>query len=84
MTEERKGVLFVFVAAVLYSLGGLCIKLIPDWSGLALNAGRNGIALVVYVIFFAALGTDLGSTAGSSWVPAACVPRMCCLLWPTK
>ena len=54
MTEERKGVLFVFVAAVLYSLGGLCIKLIPDWSGLALNAGRNGIALVVYVIFFAA------------------------------
>ena len=34
MTEERKGVLFVFVAAVLYSLGGLCIKLIPDWSGL--------------------------------------------------
>ena len=54
MTEERTGVLFVFVAAVLYSLGGLCIKLIPDWSGLALNAGRNGIALVVYVIFFAA------------------------------
>ena len=54
MTEGRKGVLFVFVAAVLYSLGGLCIKLIPDWSGLALNAGRNGIALVVYVIFFAA------------------------------
>ena len=54
MTEERKGVLFVFVAAVLYSLGGLCIKLIPDWSGLALNAGRNGIALVVYAIFFAA------------------------------
>jgi len=54
MIEERKGVLFVFVAAVLYSLGGLCIKLIPDWSGLALNAGRNGIALVVYVIFFAA------------------------------
>ena len=54
MTEERKGVLFVFVAAVLYSLGGLCIKLIPDWSGLALNAGRNGIALVAYVIFFSA------------------------------
>ena len=54
MTEEIKGVLFVFVAAVLYSLGGLCIKLIPDWSGLALNAGRNGIALVVYAIFFAA------------------------------
>ena len=42
MSGERKGVLYVFIAAVLYSLGGLCIKLIPDWSGLALNAGRNG------------------------------------------
>ena len=38
MSGERKGVLYVFIAAVLYSLGGLCIKLIPDWSGLALNA----------------------------------------------
>lgn len=54
MSGERKGVLYVFIAAVLYSLGGLCIKLIPDWSGLALNAGRNGIALAVYGIFFAA------------------------------
>ena len=53
MSEERKGVLYVFIDAVLYSLGGLCIKLIPDWGGLALNAGRSLIALAVYGVFFA-------------------------------
>ena len=47
-TETRKvqGVLFVFLAAVLYSIGGLCIKVIP-WSGLSINSGRNIVALVV-------------------------------------
>ena len=52
MSENRKGVLYVFLAAVLYSLGGLGIKLIPTWNGLALNAGRSIIALFVYVVFF--------------------------------
>ena len=44
--EQRRGVLFVFVAAVLYSIGGLCIKVIP-WNGIAINGGRTAIALVV-------------------------------------
>ncbi len=52
MSKEKRGPLFAFVAAVLYSIGGLCIKLIPDWNGLALNAGRSLIALVVYAVFF--------------------------------
>ena len=43
---RRTGVWFVFLAAVLYSIGGLCIKVIP-WSGLAINGGRNLIALLV-------------------------------------
>jgi len=34
------------MAAVLYSIGGLCIKVIP-WSGMAINGGRTAIALVV-------------------------------------
>ena len=38
--------LFVFLAAVLYSIGGLCIKVIP-WNGLAINGGRNLVALAV-------------------------------------
>lgn len=36
----------MFLAAVLYSIGGLCIKLIP-WSGMAINGARTAIALVV-------------------------------------
>ena len=46
MREERKGILFVLAAAVLYSVGGLCIKLIP-WSGLSINAGRCALAMLV-------------------------------------
>jgi len=46
MAERQRGTLFVFLAAVLYSIGGLCIKLIP-WNGMAINGGRTAIALVV-------------------------------------
>ena len=44
--EQRRGVLLCFLAAVLYSIGGLCIKVIP-WSGLSINSGRNIVALMV-------------------------------------
>jgi len=40
----------VFLAAVLYSIGGLCIKLIP-WGGMAVNGGRTAVALVVLGIY---------------------------------
>ena len=46
MSASRKGTICVFLAAVLYSIGGLCIKVIP-WSGMSINSGRNLIALVV-------------------------------------
>ena len=46
MSARRRGTLFVFIAAVLYSIGGLCIKFIP-WSGLAINGGRTAIAAAV-------------------------------------
>lgn len=41
-----KGTLFCFFAAVLYSIGGLCIKVIP-WNGLSINGARNIVALMV-------------------------------------
>ncbi|NCE64281.1 EamA family transporter [Pseudoflavonifractor sp. 524-17] len=44
--ERQRGTLCVFLAAALYSIGGLCIKLIP-WSGMAINGGRNVVALMV-------------------------------------
>ena len=46
MTKKQVGTLCVFIAAVLYSLGGLCIKVIP-WNGLSINSARNIVALVV-------------------------------------
>lgn len=46
MTENQRGTLFVFLAAVLYSIGGLCIKVIP-WNGLSINSARNMVALLV-------------------------------------
>jgi len=46
MTVEQRGTLFVFLAAVLYSIGGLCIKVIP-WNGMSINSARNIVSLVV-------------------------------------
>ena len=46
MSKSQKGTLCVFAAALLYSIGGLCIKVIP-WGGMAINGGRTAIALVV-------------------------------------
>ena len=48
--KQHTGVLCVFLAAVLYSIGGLCIKVIP-WSGMAINGGRTAIAAVVVGIY---------------------------------
>lgn len=50
MSARHSGTVFVLLAAVLYSTGGLCMKLIP-WSGVALNGGRCTIALAVYLVY---------------------------------
>ena len=44
--QTRVGTLCVFLASLLYSIGGLCIKVIP-WNGMPINGGRTLIALVV-------------------------------------
>ncbi|NLT57935.1 MAG: EamA family transporter [Clostridiales bacterium] len=46
LTSEQKGTLYVFMAALLFSLGGLGIKLIP-WHPLAINGARNLVATAV-------------------------------------
>ena len=53
LSARQRGTLYVFLAAVLYSIGGLCIKLIP-WGGMAINGGRTAIALVVIGLYLAA------------------------------
>lgn len=50
MTEKQKGTLYVFLAAALYSIGGLCMKVIP-WSGTAINGARTAIALIVIGVY---------------------------------
>ena len=50
MDSKKKGTLCVFAAAVLYSIGGLCIKVIP-WSGVSINGARTAIAIVVIGIY---------------------------------
>jgi len=50
MTQRQKGTVCVFVAAILYSIGGLCIKLIP-WGGMAINGVRTAIALPVIGVY---------------------------------
>ena len=44
--RNRTGVLWVFLASVLFSLGGLGVKLVP-WSALAINGARNLIGAAV-------------------------------------
>ena len=52
MSAQKKGTLCVFLSAALYSIGGLCIKLI-DWNGIAINGSRTAIALVVIGLYMA-------------------------------
>lgn len=43
----------MFLSAALYSIGGLCIKLIP-WNGISINGARTAIALVVIGLYLLA------------------------------
>ena len=53
MTDKRKSILFVFLASVCFSTGGLFIKLVP-WSALAINGARNLIGAAVIGIYLLA------------------------------
>lgn len=50
MTKNGWGTFCVFVSAVLYSIGGVCMKMIP-WHGMSINAGRSFIAMFVVGTF---------------------------------
>lgn len=42
--------MLVMCSAILYSLGGIGMKMVP-WSGLAVNTGRSFFALMVYTLY---------------------------------
>jgi drug/metabolite transporter (DMT)-like permease len=48
--KQSKGIFYVLTAAVLFSIGGLCIKLVP-WSPLAINGTRNLISAILIGIY---------------------------------
>ncbi len=50
MGQEKKGTLCVVAAALLYSLGGLGIKLIP-WNAMAINGARALVATTVVLAY---------------------------------
>lgn len=53
MTETKqqlKGAAFIAAAALLFSIGGLVIKLLP-WSPLSINGGRNILAAAVTALY---------------------------------
>lgn len=51
-TESRyhSGIYFVLIAAALFSIGGLCIKMVP-WSPLAINGARSLISVMVLAVY---------------------------------
>jgi drug/metabolite transporter (DMT)-like permease len=54
----KQGYIFAFISAFIFSFGGVIIKLIP-WQGLSINAARNGIALIITLVFMAVSGHKL-------------------------
>ena len=50
---RHRGTVCVFLAAVLFSIGGLCFKVIP-WNALSINSARSILALVVIAVFLIA------------------------------
>ena len=48
--KSTEGIMFVLVAAALFSLGGLCIKMVP-WSPMAINGTRSLISVMVLAIY---------------------------------
>lgn len=50
MNPNFKGILWVLMAASLFSIGGLCIKMVP-WSPLAINGARSLISVMVLAMY---------------------------------
>ncbi len=50
-SAASRGILFVFLSAVCFSIGGLFVKMIP-WNGLAINSARNIISFLILLLFF--------------------------------
>lgn len=48
--KKNQGIFLVLIVAALFSIGGLCIKMVP-WSPLAINGTRSLISVVVLAVY---------------------------------
>lgn len=69
--EQKRGNLLIFIAAMLFSLGGLCIKFIP-WSGMAINGGRTFLSCLILFAYLRYKKQKLILSKGTL-IGAACV-----------
>ena len=58
MKQKKNGTIYVLLAAILFSIGGLCIKIVP-WNAMAINGARNLISVVIIGIYLRATGHKL-------------------------
>ena len=61
--DSKKGLVFIFLAAVCFSTGGLLIKMIP-WQALTINAWRCAISVCILLAFARATHHRLKLTGG--------------------
>lgn len=69
--EQKRGNLLIFIAAMLFSLGGLCIKFIP-WSGMAINGGRTLLSCMILLAYLRYKRQKLIVSKGTL-IGAACI-----------
>ncbi|MBO5277930.1 MAG: EamA family transporter [Lachnospiraceae bacterium] len=50
MKREQRGACYALISAILFSTGGLFIKLIP-WSGYSINSARNFFAFIMMMLY---------------------------------
>lgn len=61
--SSKKSLFFVFIAAVLFSIGGLCVKVIP-WNALSINSFRSIISSLMLFTFARITHHELKLTPG--------------------
>lgn len=62
-SASKKGLLLVLAAALLLSIGGLCVKMIP-WQPLSINAFRSIISVGILLVFAKATHNRFHLTPG--------------------
>lgn len=59
LSERRKAILYLVIAAILWSSSGLFVKIL-DWQPVAILAGRSLFAAIVFLIYLRRLPTRFG------------------------